>query len=126
MTWFDGGWRSEDFDAGLQYAAKENLIDTTGSGGSYQLTEAGYDRGGGAPLIPSRWAEDILDILVNRFHRRPGEPFEATEFQHVWFQDSDHRVADFDEGLAYAVEHGWLEQIDDKTYKLTTKGQAIA
>lgn len=92
-------------------------------GGQQALTAKGYAQGGGLPVQSTRWAEDIVEILVAFFHERDGDGFTLQELRDQWQKNRDHRPQDLDAGLDYGVQQGWFAKVDAENYTLTAKGR---
>lgn len=73
--------------------------------------------------LPS--AEDsarvILRIYVSHFNRRPGHVLSLNNFL-CTIDKYDLRPEDFNNGLRFAINKGWLSLESESSYKLTESG----
>lgn len=66
-------------------------------------------------------ARKILAIFVQQFQARAGHVLRSNNFlavMHLY----DLRASDFNEGLKFAIEQGWVELLSDNAYRLTQAG----
>jgi hypothetical protein len=66
-------------------------------------------------------AQDIVDVLVNHFILKPGDPLRADVFLRVW-QSRGNDPDEFAPGLEHAITEGWVERIDADSFRLTQEG----
>ena len=75
---------------------------------------------------PEQCAREILAIFVWHFGLLAGDVLRSNNFLTLWPQRG-YRSEDFDVGLQFAIESGWLELLPgDKSYRLTKSGFAAA
>ena len=75
-----------------------------------------------ALATPEKCAREILAIFVWHFGLLAGEVLRRKNFLTLWPQRG-YRPRDFNAGLQYAVENGWLELIPgDNSFRLTRSG----
>ena len=75
-----------------------------------------------AMLTPEQCARAILAIFVSHFGLRPGEVLPRKNFLTIWPQRG-YRPEDFNAGVQFAVESGWLELVPGgESYRLTKNG----
>lgn len=75
---------------------------------------------------PEQCAREILAISVWHFGLLAGDAMYSKNFLALWAQRG-YRPADFDTGLYFAVESGWLELLPGgHSYRLTKSGFADA
>ena len=71
---------------------------------------------------PEQCAREILAICVWHFGLLAGDVMYSKNFLALWAQ-RDYRPADFDTGLHFAIESGWLELLPGGcSYRLTKSG----
>jgi hypothetical protein len=71
---------------------------------------------------PEQCARAILAIFVTHFGLRPGEVLPRKTFQTIWPQRG-YGPQDFEVGLKFAAESGWLELLPGgESYRLTKSG----
>ena len=74
---------------------------------------------------PGENARAILDIFKH-FNTRPDESLRINNFLAIWVKKG-FRGADFDSGMTYAKQNGWVVEIQpNEVYKLTEIGFAEA
>ena len=75
---------------------------------------------------PQQSAHEILAIFVWHFGLLAGEVLPSNSFSALW-QRRGYRPEDFNAGLLYAIESGWLEVLPGgNSYRLTKSGFADA
>ncbi|MBK5104750.1 MAG: hypothetical protein JJE42_10925 [Burkholderiales bacterium] len=71
---------------------------------------------------PEKCAREILAIFVSHFGLLAGEVLRRNSFITLWPQRG-YSAKDFEAGLQFAIESGWLELLaDGKSYRLTRSG----
>ncbi|MFH1045122.1 MAG: hypothetical protein V1796_08820 [Pseudomonadota bacterium] len=71
---------------------------------------------------PEKYAREILAIFVWHFGLLAGEVLRRNSFRALWPQRG-YRAKDFNAGLQFAIESGWLELLPgDNSYRLTRSG----
>ena len=71
---------------------------------------------------PEKCAREILAIFVWHFGMLTGEVLRRKSFLTLWPQRG-YRAKDFNAGLQFAIESGWLELLpDNNSYRLTRSG----
>ena len=70
---------------------------------------------------PEENAHRILEIF-SKFEMRPGEVLPPGAVLTNWIKMVSARTDDLNNGLQYAVEHGWITQKTDEKYELTETG----
>ncbi len=75
---------------------------------------------------PEQCAREILAIFVWHFGLLAGDVLRRNNFLTLWQQRS-YRPEDFNVGVQFAIESGWLELLADRnSYRLTKSGFAAA
>jgi len=73
---------------------------------------------------PEQCAREILAIFVSHFGLLAGEVLRRNSFLTLWPQRG-YSAPDFETGLQFAIESGWLELLPDgNSYRLTRSGFA--
>ena len=71
---------------------------------------------------PEQCAREILAVLVWHFGWLAGDVLRRNSFLTLW-QQRGYSSSDFEAGVQFAVERGWLEVLPDgKSYRLTKSG----
>lgn len=79
------------------------------------------------PAIPTpeESARRILDLFVRHYHCRVGGVLLQNHFIEP-FATGHWRAADFNAGIEYARQHGWIEDAPNGGFRLTEAGYDAA